>query len=540
MLDPSYLRFPEWVDEERFSRFQLPILEEIVSRFNEGNQLVIASVPCGGGKSLLAELTRQALHADAIYLTKTLSLQDQILRDFDHAKVLKGRANYIPTDAREDPWGNVPTCDDCDQKKKDDPCTFCRYPDGCTYKVARRDAADAELACLNYAYAFGSWLSGEHGPFYGWDLVIADECHSIPEEVKRHSSISIAPGTQKWLGLRPPERKTVESSWPAWFEYAIPHIEMSVKRLPNRTLKEKRSRRRLVTLLDSMRFVRDNIESYIYDYDYKGTVAFKPVTVEAVAPKVLWPNGKKWLAMSATVIPELLVRDTGFEGSWAPVFAPSTFDVSKRPIYFFPAAHMTKNGEVDGAWEKMAKTLRVLLDRYPDERVLVHTQSKKLTVYLADKLSDVDRPVFWYESGKDRTAAIESYDTTERAVLLAMSLKEGFDGKDDRVRCVVLCKVPFASLGDKQVNARLYGTPGGQYWYSGMTALEIMQACGRGVRHEDDYADTWVLDGVFAKFYREWKSGDGHRFFPEYITEAISWDGPEQFELKRALKNGGR
>jgi len=69
--------------------------------------------------------------------------------------------------------------------------------------------------------------------------------------------------------------------------------------------------------------------------------------------------------------------------------------------------------------------------------------------------------------------------------------KEGFDGKDDVVRYIIIPKMFYAYLGDPLVQKRKEVQPT-SYLIDALRSL--IQASGRGTRHEDDYCNTHVLD----------------------------------------------
>jgi Rad3-related DNA helicase len=68
-------------------------------------------------------------------------------------------------------------------------------------------------------------------------------------------------------------------------------------------------------------------------------------------------------------------------------------------------------------------------------------------------------------------------------------------------------------LGDKRVNRRMKIDP---YWYDLNTAQKFIQACGRSIRSDSDYATTYILDAAFDGFYNR-----ASQFFPEYILDAL-------------------
>ena len=82
---------------------------------------------------------------------------------------------------------------------------------------------------------------------------------------------------------------------------------------------------------------------------------------------------------------------------------------------------------------------------------------------------------------------------------------------------MIVCKVPYPYLGDKQVAARAY-TAGGNLWYQVATIRSLVQMTGRGVRHEDDHCATYLLDGQFMTLWQKSKS-----LFPKWWAEALDF-----------------
>ena len=195
------------------------------------------------------------------------------------------------------------------------------------------------------------------------------------------------------------------------------------------------------------------------------------------------------------------------------VSLPCTFDKRNRPIYVRPVADMTHRNK-DAAWPRLASELNDLLAR-TSGKVLVHTVSYDLTAYLSSAL---ERPVFSYCDSRGRSRAINDYMASDGGVLLAPSLDRGIDLPGDLCRCVVVCKVPYPSLGDKQVAARLYGTgASGRLWYQVETIRSLVQMTGRGMRSEDDYCESYILDSQFVtNVYRR-----NRALIPSWWREAL-------------------
>ena len=84
---------------------------------------------------------------------------------------------------------------------------------------------------------------------------------------------------------------------------------------------------------------------------------------------------------------------------------------------------------------------------------------------------------------------------------------------------MVVAKVPYPNLGDKQVSSRLH-SPGGELWYQVQSIRSLVQMTGRGVRHDADYCTTYILDSSFISLWKKW----GH-LIPKWWSAAIDWSG---------------
>ncbi len=96
-------------------------------------------------------------------------------------------------------------------------------------------------------------------------------------------------------------------------------------------------------------------------------------------------------------------------------------------------------------------------------------------------------------------------------------MDEGVDFPDDLCRFQVIYKMPFPYLGDKQIMTRMKRDG---YWYAYKTVASLVQAYGRGMRNEDDYCNTYILDqDIYGVLRERWRKC--LYFIPEYFEEAI-------------------
>lgn len=532
---------PEWLEDIRPN--QAAAVEGVVDAFRDGARAVLMEGPTGCGKSLVGELVRRALGTRALYVCTTKSLQNQMVRDFPYARVLKGRGNYATFDyperfhARRD-WDRL-TCADCTKQKLGEgawsACHWCQNMHQCPYEQAKAAALRSRLAVINTSY-FLHEANGVVSNFSNWPLVIADEADMLEAELLNHVSVVIGPRLRKDLGIRPPERKTVEEAWTEWVrDEAIPKVKTALEALPrsSASLPVIRRVQSLTRLLADLNLLARELPEGGWVYmgdsarqedkqaalglDAPHSIVFKPIRVDKFGKSLLFNHAPRWLLMSATIIePMEPIESLGIGDDWAFVVMPSSFDPSIRPIRPVMVADMT-NKLKETSWPKMAEGIRKVLRRHPDERVLIHTVSYSLAAFLHERLKDTGR-VMTYKTALDRDVVLAKYREVPGSVLIAPSFERGIDLKGDDCRVVIVAKIPYPNLGDKQVSARLY-SKGGQLWFTVQAIRTLVQMTGRGVRSPDDYAVNYILDQQFMVLWRKHR-----RLLPRWWQDAIRWD----------------
>ena len=259
----------------------------------------------------------------------------------------------------------------------------------------------------------------------------------------------------------------------------------------------------------------------------KSSVIFKPIMVDRDAPDVLWQHGERFLLLSASwVSVEQEAENLGLkEGEWAHVEMPSSFPAESRPIVVETVAEVTaKNKEV--AYPALEKEVLRLVEKHPNDRILVHTVSYELTdrlvQYVRRYASDRTR-VFTYKAAYERDQALEGYLAHPAGVIFAPSFDRGVDLHEDDCRVQIIAKVPWPYLGDEQIAARANGTGrSGKTWYAVKTIRTIIQMSGRGMRSKDDSVITYILDKTFVRLYQQ-----NRRLFPKWWSDALVWDTNE-------------
>lgn len=516
---------------------QVTAIDEAVELFESGIDIVYMDAPTGSGKTLIGHQVARELEARALYVCSDKSLQDQFARDFPHGMVLKGRSNYpVGTEAQRRKLDS--TTADCTAASMDDRCLFCPTRRECPYEVAKADALMADLAVTNTSYL----LHEANGPgaFSGRDLIIADEGDTLESILMGYVEYKAPMRLVDEVGMKSPKKGVHKKTLVEWCNEFGNEL-MELQQTISREAEIKRYNSVKYAAADAYRMARElqedidkrnaNDEStgvWLRDYEWSKDknadpgLVLKPVIVSKHGVRNLWRHGQRWLVMSATIISADEMSDSlGAVGEYATVSVPMTFPVENRQVILAPVADVTYKN-MDKAILDLAHAIRVTCERHEGDRILVHTVSYKLARDLEEQLRRGEdrltgRKIVTYTEGRGRETALAEYKRTPGAVMLAPSMTRGIDMPDDLCRVQIIAKCPFPALGDKQIASRLH-LPGGQMWYTVKTIRDIVQMTGRAVRHDDDWAITYIFDSSFGKsLWSRWKG-----LFPKWWQESVN------------------
>jgi len=389
----------------------------------------------------------------------------------------------------------------------------------CPYRVQKAKALGAELAVVNTALFLNE--ANFVGGLSGWPWMVADEGDLLEGALMSHIGIEI---TRDWidrLGLKPPARKTVEEAWIEWVQSeAKPKVDEELERLQSRygveDMRRQQQLERMQAKLDF--FLREVATTKWVFLPGDDRWVFKPVFVSRYADRHLWQHAKRFIIMSATIIsPDEMAHSLGIPREEIEfIDLPSTFLPERRPIYYQPKANITKKTEAEERPKAIAG-LDEILDRHPDDKVLVHTVSYGYAQQTVS-MSRHKKRMLTYDCAQDRESKLEEFKSAPPGtVLVASSMERGINLSDDLCRVVVVMKTPFLNLGDKQVSTRLHADKkGGQLWYNVAAIRTLVQMTGRAMRSAEDHCEIYILDAQFGRLYKE------NRFlFPKWWREAL-------------------
>ena len=211
---------------------------------------------------------------------------------------------------------------------------------------------------------------------------------------------------------------------------------------------------------------------------------------------LLFQHGKKFLIMSASMIPALIAETMGIE-NYGVYEAHNDFDYGRNPVFVKPVGYITsRNPHYD--------RLSSFIDNHISTTQfsgVVHTSSDRQTAEILNRTRYPER--FIWPKGAGRAAAFARFkaESNTGRVLISASAYEGQDFVGDECRWQVICKVPYADLGNAQVKARRQERP---EIYRLEALQRIQQACGRGMRGPDDWCANYILDATVIGLYEKY------------------------------------
>src|SRR5690606_9419886 len=110
---------------------------------------------------------------------------------------------------------------------------------------------------------------------------------------------------------------------------------------------------------------------------------------------------------------------------------------------------------------KLVAAVERVMEEHPTAKGVIHAHSYRIASFIKKNLPPASRQrlVTHYDSSGRDAALFEHISSADATVLLTPSMTEGIDLADELSRWQILCKIPYANLGDAQVKARTEQDP---------------------------------------------------------------------------------
>jgi len=482
-------KFKSW------AKYQRKTVQKIV---DSDKKYFVLRAPTGSGKSVMGIVAGLELGVKTYYVVHNKQLQRQITKDFPFVKEVKGRANF--------------TClasiigESCDPGFNCASGRRCSFSDNCGYKVQKRIAQESNFVVFNYAY-FLAIMNSKHGGFERPGLIILDEAHIADSALSGFVNFDISRRQLDMNRLRFPNHGEYVYEW---LEYLKAETGAKIDAHYNMVANKKcdtdtmnainKDLKRLKTINYKASFLSNNIDDKnwiieMYSDRYSDHIRFVPVWVNKFS-KMLLGHANKYLLMSATISKfdmELLGID---KNDMEFLDMPSTFNPSNMPVKYIPFEKINRSTDKN----KIVIMIDGIIKRHLEEKGVLHTVSYQLSRYILEHSSYASRMISNSNSDiytdahilDNRDDAIEEFlESDKPKILVSPSVETGLDLKDDLGRWQIVCKVPFASLGDKVVARRKSDNP---LWYTNDAINRIVQAAGRVCRSSTDHGITYIID----------------------------------------------
>ena len=183
---------------------------------------------------------------------------------------------------------------------------------------------------------------------------------------------------------------------------------------------------------------------------------------------------------------------------------PSTFNFEQSPVFFFNRFKMTFRERENSFIHLKSVIYSICKTKFKNQKGMVQTGSYEFAKRLYnDAPPDIKSRMLVYNGSREKMTVVKLHQLSEDTILVGPTLNTGIDLPGDDCRFIIILKVPYPSLMDKLVNERNKLYP---LWYNSHTSNEIIQGIGRGVRFNNDWCVTYILDASFNQLYNSTKN----------------------------------
>jgi Rad3-related DNA helicase len=501
-------------------------------------RFVVIESPVGSGKSAIAmtiaNYFRQMSKRSYVLTTQKI-LQEQYVKDFGQTGLIQLKSSASYSCKKHDSDVKPLSCSDVKKLLRAKPDTKSFYKeccgDECRYAQAKATFIESEQSITNYAYFL---VTNAHSyqkmPFR--DLLILDECHNIEASVSAFVEVSFSNKFYKnVLNVKMPPVAASQDVVHKWLTVTcwkkLRNLIATKKEAHGAHAKSSEVALALAAEIEDLEkhFKKLDFFKRVYDSrewvldisrtDQRGEriYEFKPLDVSRHARELLFDYCDKTLLLSATIIDiDSFCLSVGIKkDEVAYLRLPSTFPIENRRVHVMPVGSMSRKN-FDETMPMMVRLIKEILRQHSSDKGIIHATTFKIAQYLNQHLQD--ERVLVHDSSNRNEVLRFHLTVREPTVLLSPSMTEGVDLAGDKSRFQIICKIPYPYIGDVVVASKMQTQPA---WYEYQTAKTIIQALGRSVRNERDFAASYILDSDWLRFYAK----NSHMFPPDFDSTIV-------------------
>lgn len=214
---------------------------------------------------------------------------------------------------------------------------------------------------------------------------------------------------------------------------------------------------------------------------------------------------------------------------------PSRFPVSRRPVYMLdmvPRVRVDYRMKDDHYKIWLTRIDNIISARL-DRKGIIHTVSYDRCQRIMNSSSYREIFMTHERNAKSANEAVELFKLVDPPrVLVSPSMVTGYDFPYTSCEYQIIAKVPFPDMRRKVDKARKEIDPDYGLCY---TMINLVQACGRGMRAADDRCECFIIDDHFKWFLSKYK-----KFAPRWFVEAVKFVNliPEPLQKLQQVREG--
>lgn len=501
----------------------------------ENKKFCICEMGTGTGKSATAITVARYLNQDSsqskstgsYVLTTQKILQEQYVNDFGKdrnlLKSIKSSSNYQCKFYTDQSCGSSRRVLTSLGKNIQGTEFYKTCKSSCRYFCEKQDFIQSPIGITNFSYFLAETMYAKS--LTPRSLLVIDECHNIENELGKFIEVTFSEKFSKEVlkckfpifGQEKPSIN-VAFNWvtktykPALVKH-ISKLEKSLRKEIKQGMAIFAEQSKQYEMLDKHickinRFIEKfNDKNWIINVIQTSAksgkkIEFKPIDVSYYGDELLYQYGEKVLMLSATIVDKNTFCETiGISKTdVAYTSIPSPFSVKNKPIHRLYVGKMSISN-IDETLPKMSKIITLLLEKHENEKGIIHCGNYKIAKFLYENIQS--NRLLIHDSNTRDEILKKHATSTGPTVILSPSMIEGVNLSDELSRFQIICKVPFPYLGDEVIRKRKENN---RNWYVFQTAKSIIQAVGRSIRNENDFAVSYILDEDWDYFYKSNKN----------------------------------
>lgn len=517
----------------RFAEFRRGQFDAAVNIAASDKRFVLDCQPTGAGKSIIYMAVHRLLEARTMVVTANKGLQKQLGGDFASIGLvdIRGQGNYQCAALEGRPGFNG-----CDKG----PCHFggeCElhprhpaYRAGCSFYDQLKAVRSSRLCVTNLDF----WMSANRymdpGILGRFDLLVIDEAHEAPDKLSEFCSVRITDSECEDhldCGLPP-----IEDGTEAWVNWAIDKQKVLIRKIEytkNFSSDDTDLIFDLTNLARKLEFlatahvwqrgdpsdpavaVPGQANDWVGERIEQGRVAlFSPVWAHRYAEEWLFTGIPKVVLVSATILPQT-AKYLGIATEQMEYREhQSQFPADRRPIYLIPCAGISSKSTEGDYRAQMVKIDQVIGGRQDRKGIIQpHSYDRAYNIRMA---SQHRNRMLWHKRGQVQQGVDEYKRSSPGHTLISPAIEQGFDFPYEECEFNIIAKVPFPDTRSAVMKARIRSDKKYQNY---LTAINLIQMCGRGMRALDDFCEIFIFDdNIF------WFNNAARELIPKWFRAA--------------------